>query len=86
MEDTIAAIKALAASHALQPAPQLKNAIMQDGPAPVSIQGIPFQIGGGLGRDPALSNPDVLKGNPTPPDPYGSTPPQTAVRRRLPNG
>lgn len=28
---------------------------------PISIPGLPFQIGGGLGRDPALDNPALLE-------------------------
>lgn len=32
------------------------------GPEPVSIPGLPFQIGGGLGVDPALRDPSLLEG------------------------
>lgn len=42
----------------------------------VNIPGLPFQIGGGLGRDPALDHPDILDFTPSP----------SGAQRRKPNG
>src|SRR6266853_1633742 len=42
--------------------PRLRSAYVQPGPAPVNIPGVPFQIGGGLGTDPALKDPSLLEG------------------------
>jgi hypothetical protein len=42
-------------------APRLRSSYVQAGPAPVTIGGL--QIGGGLGRDPALDDPSLLEGN-----------------------
>lgn len=36
------------------------SAYVQAGPAPVSVPGLPFQIGGGFGMDPALRDPSLL--------------------------
>jgi len=71
LTDVLAAIKSLSASLAASGAPQLKSAIVPEGPAPVSIDGIPFQIGGGLGRDPALRDPSVLEGSNPLANPFG---------------
>lgn len=43
-----------------KPPINLRSSYVQPGPAPVNIPGIPFQIGGGMGRDPAIDNPDLL--------------------------
>jgi hypothetical protein len=37
----------------------LRGSSVAPGPAPVTIPGIPFQIGGGLGTDPSLANPGM---------------------------
>ena len=42
---------------------QLRSSVVQPGPAPVQLKGLPFQIGGGLGRDPALADPSLLQSN-----------------------
>lgn len=42
---------------------RLRSSVVPQGPAPVSIPGVPFQIGGGLGVDPALRNPSLLEGD-----------------------
>lgn len=34
--------------------------VVPKGPEPVQIPGLPFQIGGGLGHDPALDDPSIL--------------------------
>lgn len=39
----------------------LRSSYVQAPPVPVNIPGIPFQIGGGLGRDPALGDPSDRK-------------------------
>lgn len=39
---------------------QLRSTVSR-GPSPVQIPGLPFQIGGGLGHDPALDDPTVLQ-------------------------
>lgn len=41
---------------------KLRSSYVPEPPSPVSIPGIPFQIGGGLGRDPALKDPSLLEG------------------------
>lgn len=54
---------------------KLRSSYVQAGPAPVTIPGLPFQIGGGLGRDPALDNPALLEAsgsNPFKYDPFQS--------------
>jgi len=38
---------------------RLRSSIAPPPPVPVSIPGLGFQIGGGLGRDPAIDNPDL---------------------------
>lgn len=38
----------------------LRSAYVPPPPKPVSVPGLPFQIGGGLGTDPALMDPSVL--------------------------
>lgn len=44
-------------------APKFRSSVVPEGPAPVTIPGIPFQIGGGMGRDPALKDPTLLEGS-----------------------
>ena len=39
---------------------KMRSSYVAPPPVAVNIPGIPFQIGGGLGRDPALDNPDLL--------------------------
>lgn len=54
---------------------KLRSSYVQGPPAPVTIPGLPFQIGGGMGRDPALDNPALLEaggGNPFKYDPFQS--------------
>lgn len=41
--------------------PRLRNTYTA-APKPISIPGLPFQIGGGLGRDPAIDRPELLEG------------------------
>lgn len=40
------------------------SSFVQQGPGPVQIPGLPFQIGGGLGTDPALADPSLLQSDP----------------------
>lgn len=40
---------------------RLRSSVVPEGPAPVQIPGLPFQIGGGMGKDPALSDPSILE-------------------------
>lgn len=42
---------------------RLRSSFVQKGPEPVSVPGLPFQIGGGLGTDPALMDPSLLVGS-----------------------
>lgn len=42
---------------------QLRSAYVPPPPVAVDIPGVPFQIGGGLGRDPALNDPSLLEFN-----------------------
>lgn len=54
---------------------KLRSSYVQGPPSPVTIPGLPFQIGGGMGRDPALDNPALLEaggGNPFKYDPFQS--------------
>lgn len=70
------------------------SSYVQAGPAPVSIPGLDFQIGGGLGQDPALKDPSLLRSQGTGGDMFTSAipkgpnmPPGTSpipVRRRNP--
>lgn len=39
----------------------LRSSYVQPGPAPVQVPGLGFQIGGGLGMDPALRDPSLLQ-------------------------
>lgn len=88
LTDVLAAIDSLSQSYSQRPR-RTPTSVVPAGPAPVTIEGIPFQIGGGMGTDPALRDPRVL-GDPTPmPNPFagsvGQTPPPGA-RRRNPSG
>jgi hypothetical protein len=79
---------------------QLRSSYIQAPPSPISIPGVPFQIGGGLATDPALHDPSLLQsqGNPFKYDPFGGAPagptgpamnlnqPAQPVGRRKPNG
>lgn len=62
----------------------LRSSYVQAPPVPVNIPGIPFQIGGGLGRDPALGDPSLLTGQGTADatkyDPFQSIIPQKTGR------
>ena len=42
--------------------PRLRSSYVQPGPSPVTVPGLNFQIGGGLGQDPALAHPELLEG------------------------
>lgn len=71
-----------------KPGTRLRSSYVQPGPAPVQIQGIPFQIGGGLGVDPAMMDPSLLQGRSVQEmgikdDPFQSL---AATRRRDPAG
>lgn len=39
---------------------KLRSSYVQGGPSPVSVPGVPFQIGAGMGQDPALADPTLL--------------------------
>jgi hypothetical protein len=68
--------------------PTQMRGVVPTGPEPVSVPGLPFQIGGGLGTDPALMDPSILQVNHLE-DPFGSqdqAQPRPAVNRRNPNG
>lgn len=64
---------------------RLRSSYVQKGPAPVQIPGLPFQIGGGLGVDPALADPSLLE-SAAMPDLGGNNPfgPRTAEPRTQP--
>lgn len=51
----------------------LRSSVVQPGPKPVSIPGLPFQIGGGFGTDPALLDPSLLMSQQVPGSPAYST-------------
>lgn len=78
LTEQLAAIKNLSNTIANANAPSVKSAVVAEGPRPVTIDGIPFQIGGGLGRDPALKDPSLLESNKID-SPFGL--PQTAKKR-----
>lgn len=44
----------------LQQGINLRSSYIQPGPAPVRIPGLNFQIGGGMGTDPAFKDPSLL--------------------------
>jgi hypothetical protein len=73
IDDVMNAIRSVSKSISEQGPVTLKNSIVPAGPAPISIDGIPFQIGGGLGTDPALSDPSVLQGKPPMADPFAKS-------------
>lgn len=56
------AIRKLSAQIESRPGVNLRSAVVQGKPSPVNIEGLPFQIGGGLGVDPALKDPSLLQG------------------------
>lgn len=76
--DTLSAIQSLAGQISAQSG---QNHVPQSA-GPVSIPGIPFQIGGALGTDPAMIAPLKLQ------NPFGNqaTPAQPGIARRRPNG
>lgn len=43
---------------------RLRSSVVQGSPAPVNIPGLGFQIGGGMGADPALKDPSLLESDP----------------------
>lgn len=78
------AIQNLSRSITSQGPVRLRTAV-QPGPVPVNIPGIPFQIGGGLGIDPALGDPRQGEF----PDPFAQlgdlfAAPQVNAKRRTP--
>lgn len=62
LTDALGASKSLMAQIGSRGPARLRSSYVAPPPSPVSLPGIPFQIGGGLGRDPALDNPDLLQG------------------------
>lgn len=56
------AIQRIGAGLETRPAPSLRSSVVPGGPAPISLPNIPFQIGGGMGMDPALRDPSLLQG------------------------
>jgi hypothetical protein len=62
LRSQLEAIKSLSNGIQSRPGVNLRSAVVQGRPAPVNIEGLPFQIGGGLGVDPALKDPSILQG------------------------
>ena len=44
---------------------RLRSSVVPQGPSPITIPGLGFQIGGGMGHDPALDDPTILDTRPT---------------------
>lgn len=68
---------------------RLRSSYVQRPPAPVQIPGLPFQIGGGLGMDPALSDPSLLEAPGLPPELgniFGGATAQPRQRKPTDNG
>jgi hypothetical protein len=63
LEDAMRAIKGFG-SNLESRGPARLRTTMAPPPSPVSIPGLPFQIGGGLGTDPAILDPSILMGRP----------------------
>jgi hypothetical protein len=92
LEDALNAVRGFGAKLESRGPTRLRSAYVQPGPRPVSIPGLGFQIGGGLGIDPALMNESVMSTNPMNagsggPTPFtslfqGGTGSSTPVRRR----
>jgi hypothetical protein len=61
LQDAMAAIKGFGSQQAQQGPVRLRTT-MAPPTRPVQIPGLPFQIGGGLGTDPALMDPSMLMG------------------------
>jgi hypothetical protein len=86
LKKALGAITSMGANLGSRGPTKLRSSVVQPGPSPVQIPGLPFQIGGGLGVDPALANPSLLETQNPLPDPFA---PQQAVprtRQRNPNG
>jgi hypothetical protein len=67
----------------------IQNVEIGKGPAPVSIPGLGFQIGGGMGLDPAIKAQGALTGPPPISNPFGQQGGQAQPRptkRRSPGG
>jgi hypothetical protein len=61
LEEALRAIQRLGQGMQRRPGVSMRSSFVQPGAAPVSIPGIPFQIGGGMGTDPALKDPSLLQ-------------------------
>jgi hypothetical protein len=85
---TLAAIQKMAQNVSERAPGRMSSSFVQSGPAPVSIPGIPFQIGGGLGIDPALRDPSLLQAMAPMGNPFSGGPSATqpGARRRTPEG
>lgn len=62
LEDALNAVKGFGRALEGRRAPSVPSAIVQGGPAPARIPGLPFQIGGALGIDPAMFDRSLLSG------------------------
>lgn len=65
LEQALAAISGLGSRLEHRGPPQLRSSMVPAPPAPVQIPGLGFQIGGGLGMDPALLDRSLLTGRDT---------------------
>lgn len=79
------AIKSMGTGLSSRGPTRLRSSYAQAPPAPVQIPGLPFQIGGGLGVDPALKDPSLLESPALPPE-LGNVfaGPQAQPRQRKP--
>jgi hypothetical protein len=77
LQQTLMALDRLAQGISERGPSHLRSLSPQGGPVgskPISIPGIPFQIGGGLGTDPSLQTEQLQMGNPFKYDPIGGAP------------
>lgn len=66
LEDALNAVKGFGRALEQRRAPSLPSAFVQPGPSPVRLPGLPFQLGGGLGIDPAIFDRSLLQGAASP--------------------
>lgn len=80
MTEALDALKQSSANIASRGPTQLRSSFVPAPPAAINVPGVPFQIGGGLGRDPALDNPALLEGA-APQNPFAPGAQQAQLRK-----
>lgn len=60
LPESLNAIRKMASAIQSKEPTKLRNSVVNSTPSPVSIEGLPFQIGGGLATDPALRDESLI--------------------------